>query len=114
MSLDLIMRYAVIALAAQLAAAWAQAFQAPWPLPGAFELAATAEEQLFRSLGVLLPREPLVRLLRALSLQKSGWVCKFERFCTHPVRVTAPCSALARQNPWSPVAVMPFSVPADR
>ncbi len=114
MSLDLIMRYAVIALAAQLAAAWAQAFQEPWPLPGAFELAATAEEQLFRSLGVLLPREPLVRLLRALSLQKSGWVCKFERFCTRPARAKGPRFALARQNPWSPVAVMPFSVPTDR
>ena len=42
MSLDLIMRYAVIALAAQLAAAWAQAFQEPWPLPGAFSSSAAS------------------------------------------------------------------------
>lgn len=52
MKADLLLRYLIIALAAHLACAWVQAFQAPWPLIDAFELADTAEEQLFRSLGV--------------------------------------------------------------
>ena len=114
MSLDLNMRYAIIALAAQLAAAWAQAFQEPWPLPGAFKLAATAEEQLFCSLGILLPCEPPAQLLMALSLRRRGRLCKFERFCTRLARVKAPRLALARQNPWSSVIVTAFSAPADR
>ncbi len=51
-TIDLALRYAIIALAFQLACAWAHAFQSPWPVVDAFELAPTAENQLFKSLGV--------------------------------------------------------------
>ena len=51
-TVDLALRYAIIYAALQLACAWAQTFQSPWPLVDAFELAPTAEEQLFRSLGI--------------------------------------------------------------
>lgn len=37
------LRPAIIVLAVQLAV-WARAFHEPWPLPGAFELAAAATE----------------------------------------------------------------------
>lgn len=50
--IDLALRYAIISAACQLACAWAHTFHAPWPLADAFELAPTAEEQLFKSLGV--------------------------------------------------------------
>lgn len=49
---DLILRYAIIAIAWQLACAWGKTFQSPWPLANAFELADSPEEQLFKSLGV--------------------------------------------------------------
>ncbi len=52
MATDLMFRYAIIAIAWQLACAWIQAFQSPWPLVDAFELAGSAEEQLLRSLGI--------------------------------------------------------------
>lgn len=63
-TIDLALRYIIIATAIHLACAWEQAFHVSWPLPGAFELADTAEAQLFRSLGVFTPRsffrEPLI------------------------------------------------------
>ncbi len=49
---DLMLRYAIITIAWHLACAWIQAFQSPWPLLDAFELADSADEQLFKSLGV--------------------------------------------------------------
>lgn len=49
---NLALRYLIIAVAFQLACAWVQTFQSPWPLVDAFELAPTANEQLFRSLGM--------------------------------------------------------------
>lgn len=52
MSFDLLLRYVIISIAFQLACAWIQSFQKPWPLVDSFELAESAEEQLFRSLGV--------------------------------------------------------------
>lgn len=52
MSLDLLLRYLIISIAMQVACAWIQTFQSPWPLADAFELAENAEEQLFQSLGV--------------------------------------------------------------
>ncbi len=51
-TIDLALRYAIITLAFQLACAWAHTFQSPWPLADAFELAPTAKDQLFKSLGV--------------------------------------------------------------
>lgn len=52
MGTNLLLRYLIIALATHIACAWIQAFQTPWPLADAFELADTVEEQLFRSLGI--------------------------------------------------------------
>ena len=71
MSLDLLLRYLVIVIAAHLACAWVQTFQSPWPLVDAFELADCAEEQLFKSLGVSLlsfkaSLKPLLRLALAV------------------------------------------------
>ncbi len=51
-AIDLVLRYAIISVAFQLACAWVHTFQSPWPLVDAFELAPTAEEQLFKSLGI--------------------------------------------------------------
>lgn len=51
-AIDLLLRYAIISLAFQLACAWAYTFQSPWPLVDAFQLAPSAERQLFQSLGV--------------------------------------------------------------
>lgn len=53
-AIDLLLRYAIISIAFQLACAWAHTFQSPWPLPDAFQLAHSAESQLFQSLGVRL------------------------------------------------------------
>lgn len=52
MNFDLLLRYAIINVAISLACAWAQSFNEPWPLVHAFDLADTAQEQLFQSLGV--------------------------------------------------------------
>lgn len=82
LSADLILRLLVIHVAIQLACAWLQTFQAPWPLEDAFELADSFEEQLFQSLGISLsglkealnykPLLPLIanRPLEAASHQK--------------------------------------------
>lgn len=43
-AVDLVLRYAIISVAFQLACAWVHALQSPWPLVDAFELASTAEE----------------------------------------------------------------------
>lgn len=51
-TVDLLIRYTIIIVAWHLACAWIQTFQSPWPLVDAFELADSAEEQLFKSLGV--------------------------------------------------------------
>lgn len=51
-SVDLALRYLIIVVAWHLACAWAQTFQSPYPIADAFELAGTAEEQLFKSLGI--------------------------------------------------------------
>lgn len=51
-TIDLALRYVIISVAFQFACAWVHAFQSPWPLIDAFELASTAEEQLFKSLGI--------------------------------------------------------------
>ena len=51
-AIDLVLRYVIISVAFQLACAWAHTFQSPWPLVDAFELAPTAEDQLFKSLGI--------------------------------------------------------------
>ncbi len=51
-SVDLALRYLIIAVAWHLACAWVQTFQSPYPIADAFELAGTAEEQLFKSLGI--------------------------------------------------------------
>ncbi len=53
-SIDLVLRVLVIVTATQLAFAWIQSFQTPWPLENAFELAHSFEEQLFWSLGISL------------------------------------------------------------
>lgn len=52
MSTDLLLRYLIIAIAFNLACAWIQSFQSPWPLVDAFKLANSAEEQLLQSLGI--------------------------------------------------------------
>ncbi len=51
-SADLALRYLIIVVAWHLACAWAQTFQSPYPIADAFKLAGTAEEQLFKSLGI--------------------------------------------------------------
>ncbi|WP_304426494.1 hypothetical protein [uncultured Adlercreutzia sp.] len=51
-SIDLALRYLIIAVAWHLACAWVQTFQSPYPIVDALELAGTAEEQLFKSLGI--------------------------------------------------------------
>lgn len=51
-SVNLALRYLIIVAAWHLACAWAQTFQSPYPIADAFELAGTAEEQLFKSLGI--------------------------------------------------------------
>ena len=52
MNADLLLRYLIIAIALQLACAWIKEFGMPWPLADAFELAESAEGQLFKSLGI--------------------------------------------------------------
>lgn len=52
MSFDLLLRYAIIQVAISLACVWMQTFSEPWPLVHAFDLADTAQEQLFQSLGM--------------------------------------------------------------
>lgn len=52
MNADLLLRYLIIAIALQLACAWIKEFGTPWPLTDAFELAESAEDQLFKSLGI--------------------------------------------------------------
>lgn len=51
-AIDLLFRYAIISIAFQLACAWMHAFQSPWPLVDACELAPSAERQLFQSMGI--------------------------------------------------------------
>ena len=51
-SVDLALRYLINAVAWHLACAWIQTFQSSYPIADAFELAGTAEEQLFKSLGI--------------------------------------------------------------
>ena len=51
-TIDLVLRYAIISIAFQLACAWAHPFQSPWPLADAFQLAPSVERQLFQSLGI--------------------------------------------------------------
>ncbi len=51
-TIDLVLRYAIISIAFQLACAWAHTFQSPWPLADAFQLAPSVERQLFQSLGI--------------------------------------------------------------
>ena len=53
-TIDLLLRYAIVAIAFQLACAWMHTFQSPWPLMDAFQIASSAKEQLFQSLGVCL------------------------------------------------------------
>ena len=97
MSLDLLLRHLIIAIAAHLACAWTHTFQSPWPLVDAFELADCAEEQLFRSLGVSLSNfkaslKPLLCLALAVgcrvallwrgfsatSGRSSGWLARVD------------------------------------
>lgn len=52
LSMDLMLRVLVVTVAFHLALAWLQAFQTPWPLEDAFELADSFEGQLFQSLGI--------------------------------------------------------------
>lgn len=52
MNADLLLRYLIIAIALQLACAWIKEFGTPWPLVDAFELAESAEDQLFKSMGI--------------------------------------------------------------
>ena len=104
MSADLILRYAIIAVAAQLAAAWAHAFQEPWPLPGAFELAPTAAAQLLRSLGIVLPRRAFGWPRGLIDLRNPGRCRKFARFCTRLISVSRLDPAPSGQNPWSLLA----------
>lgn len=52
MNADLLLRFLIIAIAVQLACAWMKEFGTPWPLADAFELAESAEDQLFKSLGI--------------------------------------------------------------
>ena len=92
------------ALAAQLAAAWAHAFQEPWPLPGAFELAPTATAQLLRSLGIVLPRRALGWPRGLIDLRNPGRCRKFARFCTRLISVSRLDPAPSGQNPWSLLA----------
>ena len=51
-AIDLALRYVIISVAFQFACAWVHAFQSPWPLVDAFELAPTVEDQLLKSLGI--------------------------------------------------------------
>ena len=82
MSADLILRLLVIHAAVQCACAWLQAFQTPWPLAGAFELADSFEEQLFKSLGISFSnlKEALdykvVLSLVAIKLSEAGFCRK--------------------------------------
>lgn len=62
MTLDLVLRYATICVAYHLACAWAQAFQSPWPLVDAFELAESFDDQLFRSIGIKFDSAAFCRL----------------------------------------------------
>lgn len=52
MNADLLLRYLIITIAVQLACAWIKEVGTPWPLVDAFELAESAEDQLFKSLGI--------------------------------------------------------------
>lgn len=51
-SFDLFLRYVIIFIAWELACAWIETFQSPWPLTDAFKTAPSAEEQLLQSLGI--------------------------------------------------------------
>ena len=66
MVIDLVARHLIILVAYHLACAWIQSFQLPWPLPNAFVLADSAEDQLFDSLGIKLESVPFVAKASAL------------------------------------------------
>ncbi|MEC4174996.1 hypothetical protein VIN30_00845 [Adlercreutzia sp. R7] len=108
-AIDLLLRYAIIAVTFQLACAWAHAFQSPWPLPDALQLAPSAKSQLFQSLGI------------RFDLATTGW-CR-ALLSASAVRHTPLGSLAAKgrqqcdlaQNMWMsfPVLVCPLSLIVD-
>lgn len=110
MRLDLLLRYLIISIAMQLACAWIQTFQSPWPLADAFELAENAEEQLFQSLGVSFKSLILWRVFhagpRALNVLYAS-VCVLLRVVRSGIASLPACAGgvLASRAPLRPRAV---------
>ncbi len=92
-AIDLLLRYAIISLAVQLACAWAYAFQSPWPLADAFQLAPSAERQLFQSLGVRLDLAATSRCRALLLLHQKG-LGRLAQSSESKSAVTAICTAV--------------------
>ena len=92
-AIDLLIRYAIASLAFQLACAWAYTFQSPWPLVDAFQLAPSAESQLFQSLGVRFDPATSGRCRKLLFLHREGLV-HFAQPIESKSAVTAICAAV--------------------
>lgn len=92
-TIDLLLRYAIISLAFQLACAWVYTFQSPWPLADAFQLAPSAERQLFQSLGVRLDPATTSRCRALLFLHREG-LAHFAQPIESKSAVTAICVAV--------------------
>ncbi len=99
MSADLLLRYFIISIAIHIACAWIQTFQSPWPLVDAFELAGTAEEQLFKSLGIRFASLPIILIL--LKLLKSEHSKQLE----HNVRLSSLSTMKEMQGYYSKLQV---------
>lgn len=98
MNFDLLLRCAIIQVAISLACAWIQSFYEPWPLVHAFDLADTAQEQLFQSLGVRFGGS-LVHgvVLAILSTVKSNVVCWSVSLC-YKLHMLAKCVQLNKED----------------
>lgn len=97
-TVDLALRCAIIYAALQLACAWAQTFQSPWPLVDAFELAPTANEQLFRSLGIRFSALLPILAHPADSMKARSTACSTT---TAAAKATYTLSAPFRLTPWT-------------
>ena len=109
MNADLLLRYLIIAIALQLACAWIKEFGTPWPLVDAFELAESAEDQLFKSLGISFASLaiPLAFYARLVTVSVHGaFACASSRGArSAPVSYrTASAFSIALQIALSPLA----------
>ena len=116
-AIDLFLRYAIISIAFQLACAWAYTFQSPWPLVDAFQLAPSAKDQLFQSLGIrfdpamvascqillLLRQKSLMRLAQLIdNIKAMTAICTATKTIANATyALSAPWRLTSWTSPWS-------------